>query len=115
MDRRQSAPLAATQLPAGADTLTSAPKLEYPTGADITQARDRHDPGTTVLQLAGSSTGPLALPAETTTRTPKPVTVPRALSYAAPLALAQASVPPPRLRFTMSAGYGFGGTAARRD
>ena len=65
-------------------------------------------PGTSELQFAGASTGAAApgappLPAETTTSTPIAVTCARASdsrSDTQPL--------PPRLRLTMSAGYGIG-------
>ena len=80
MERRQS-PLAATQLPAGAEMLTCEPKLEYPTLVPTLRSpATAMTPGTTVLQLPGNSTGPLELPAETTTRTPSAVTVSRRFS-----------------------------------
>ena len=68
MENRHGEPAAVfTQLPAGALKATSGPRLLKPTLVPVW--RSPAIPATP-LQLAGESTGPLSLPAETTTSTP---------------------------------------------
>jgi hypothetical protein len=75
IDRRQ-APLLLIQLPAGAATPTSGPKLLYPTFVPaLRRPATAISPLTDALQFAGASTDPLELPADATTNTPMLVTV----------------------------------------
>ena len=79
MERRQS-PVELMQLPAGADTPTSGPKLLYPTFVPtLRRPATAITPAIEALQLAGASTLPLALPADATTNTPSLVTSPNAI------------------------------------